>query len=140
MAEEFARKDTVERAFKRIEAMESNLIGIRDQQAILREQQAITSTLVETLKQLPVCFSELQATLVEVSAKLQSVESKVDSTNEKVEKIETNLKGEIKEIRTRASTLDDKGKIDIVVWIKNKWFEIVVGLITLSMVIKDLSK
>lgn len=133
MADEYASKESVERAFKRIETLEGAVSS-------LREQQAITSTLVDTLKQMPELFSELQLTLMSVSKNLESVESKVDNTSQKVDSIESSLKSEIQKVKKDVDSVEDKGKIDFVLWLKNKWFEIVVGLVTLSMIIKDISK
>lgn len=129
--EEYASKDSVIRLYSRLEKAESEIADIR-------EKQAVVATLVDTLKSMPALFSKLQLTLADVSNNLKTVEETVDKTNVKIDRIETNLTNEIGRVKNQVNENSEKGKIDIVKWLASKWFEIVLGIATVGLLIETL--
>ena len=107
---------------------------ISDIKIKMNTNDLLTKQAVENNERLSNAIDTLKTTMIEIS---QSVKDS-NRINGEITKTIEELNKKISSVEVRISEIDDKSKLDIVIWLKNNWFGIVGILGILYTVIKTI--
>lgn len=107
---------------------------ISDIKLKMNTNDLLTKQAVENNERLSNAIDTLKTTMIEIS---QSVKDS-NRINGEITKTIEELNKKISSVEVRISEIDDKSKLDIVIWLKNNWFGIVGILGILYTVIKTI--
>lgn len=107
---------------------------ISDMKIALNKNDLLTKQALETNSKLSNTIDVLKNTMVEIS---QSVKDSNRINNEITKTIEE-LNKKITSVEVRINEIDDKSKLDIVLWLKNNWFGIVGILGIIYTILKNI--
>lgn len=98
---------------------------------------SVLQTVVENFKELPSAINKLDKTMALMSQNLELLNQKVDNflTNNEKQKNQSSEKDKEQDAKIRE--LDDKSKVDIVVFVKKNWWKIVMTIAVLLVLLKD---
>lgn len=98
---------------------------------------SVLQTVVENFKELPSAINKLDKTMALMSQNLELLNQKVDNflTNNEKQKDQSSEKDKEQDAKIRE--LDDKSKVDIVVFVKKNWWKIVMTIAVLLVLLKD---
>ena len=88
-------------------------------------QISVLETVVENFKGLPSAINSLEKTMALMGQNLESLNKKVDTFLESADSKDEHDKEKDKEQDERIRALDDKSKVDILVFLKSNWWKIV---------------
>lgn len=98
---------------------------------------SVLQTVVENFKDLPSAINNLEKTIALMGQNLENLNKKVDTilrgTDPKLEQDKEKDKEKDKEQDERIRELDEKSKIDILVFLKNNWWKIVMTIAVLMV-------
>lgn len=86
---------------------------------------SVLQTLVENFKDLPSAINNLEKTMALMGQNLENLNKKVDTILESADSKDEHDKEKDKEQDERIRALDDKSKVDILVFLKSNWWKIV---------------
>lgn len=97
---------------------------------------SVLQTVVENFKELPSAINKLDKTMALMSQNLELLNQKVDNflTNNEKQKDKSSEKDKEQDAKIRE--LDDKSKVDIVVFIKKNWWKIVMTIAVLLVLLE----
>ena len=122
---------------KKYKAIESSLdqsFDVNEIKLKMNTNDLLTKQALENNEKLSNAIGTLKDTMVEIS---QSVKDSNRINNEITKTIEE-LNKKITSVEIRISEIDDKSKLDIVLWLKNNWFGIVGILGIIYTIIKTI--
>ena len=124
---------------KKIEHLEYDEIkpiknDISEMKISLSNNDLLTKQALESNQKLSSAIDILKNTMVEVS---QSVKDS-NRINTEITKTIEELNKKIASVETRINEIDDKSKLDIMLWMKNNWFGIVGILGVLYTILKGI--
>lgn len=98
---------------------------------------SVLQTVVENFKELPSAINKLDKTMALMSQNIELLNQKVDNflTNNEKQKDQSSEKDKEQDAKIRE--LDDKSKVDIVVFVKKNWWKIVMTIAVLLVLLKD---
>lgn len=108
----------------------SRINNISDESKKNTTEIAVLKTLLKALEELPDCFSKLSETLI-------SVEESLKRLDERTRDIDERLSLEIDSIGNSIKLQEARGKVDIIRFISDNWFQIITGIAFISLIIKD---
>ena len=122
---------------KKIEHLEYDEIkpikqDINEMKITLSNNDLLTKQALESNQKLSSALDILKNTMVEVS---QSVKDS-NKINTEITKTIEELNKKIASVETKIKEIDEKSKLDIVIWLKNNWFGIVGILGVLYTILK----
>lgn len=88
-------------------------------------QISVLETVVENFKGLPSAINSLEKTMALMGQNLESLNKKVDTILESADSKDEHDKEKDKEQDERIRALDDKSKVDILLFLKSNWWKIV---------------
>lgn len=88
-------------------------------------QISVLETVVENFKGLPSAINSLEKTIALMGQNLENLNKKVDTILESADSKDEHDKEKDKEQDERIRALDDKSKVDILVFLKSNWWKIV---------------
>lgn len=88
-------------------------------------QISVLETVVENFKGLPSAINSLEKTMALMGQNLENINKKVDTILESADSKDEHDKEKDKEQDERIRALDDKSKVDILVFLKSNWWKIV---------------
>lgn len=88
-------------------------------------QISVLETVVENFKGLPSAINSLEKTMALMGQNLENLNKKVDTILESADSKDEHDKEKDKEQDERIRALDDKSKVDILVFLKSNWWKIV---------------
>lgn len=88
-------------------------------------QISVLETVVENFKGLPSAINSLEKTMALMGQNLENLNKKVDTILESADSKDEHGKEKDKEQDERIRALDDKSKVDILVFLKSNWWKIV---------------
>lgn len=107
---------------------------ISEMKIALNSNDLLTKQALETNSKLSNTIDVLKNTMVEIS---QSVKDSNRINNEITKTIEE-LNKKITSVEIRINEIDDKSKLDIILWLKNNWFGIVGILGIIYTILKNI--
>lgn len=107
---------------------------ISDIKLKMNTNDLLTKQAVENNERLSNAIDILKTTMIEIS---QSVKDS-NRINGEITKTIEELNKKISSVEVRISEIDDKSKLDIVIWLKNNWFGIIGILGIIYTVIKTI--
>ena len=99
-------------------------------------QISVLETVVENFKGLPSAINSLEKTMALMGQNLESLNKKVDTILESADSKDEHDKEKDKEQDERIRALDDKSKVDILVFLKSNWWKIVMTAAVLLVLIE----
>lgn len=94
-------------------------------------QISVLETVVENFKGLPSAINSLEKTMALMGQNLENLNKKVDTILESADSKYEHDKEKDKEQDERIRALDDKSKVDILVFLKSNWWKIVMTVAVL---------
>lgn len=88
-------------------------------------QISVLETVVENFKGLPSAINSLEKTMALMGQNLENLNKKVDTILESADSKDEHDKEKDKEQDERIRALDDKSKVDILMFLKSNWWKIV---------------
>lgn len=87
-------------------------------------QISVLETVVENFKGLPSAINSLEKTMALMGQNLENLNKKVDTILESADSKAEHDKEKDKEQDEKIRALDDKSKVDILVFLKNNWWKV----------------
>lgn len=142
--------DSFEDLKKKVDHLEYDEINpmkedISQMKITLSNNDLLTKQALESNERLSRAIDVLKTTMVEVSQSVKDsnrinveITKTIEELNKKISSIETSTNDNLKEFGKKIEEIDNKSKLDIMLWLKNNWFGIVGILGIIYTVIKSL--
>ena len=135
--------DSFEDLKKKVDHLEYDEINPRKEdisqmKITLSNNDLLTKQALESNERLSRAIDVLKTTMVEVSQSVKDsnrinveITKTIEELNKKISSIETSTNDNLKEFGKKIEEIDNKSKLDIMLWIKNNWFGIdgILGII-----------
>lgn len=111
---------------------------INEMKITLSNNDLLTKQALESNKKVSDSLEVLKGTMIEVSQSIKDsnrinneITKTIEELNKKIGAVETNTQETLKTFGNKLEEIDNKSKLDIVLWLKNNWFGIVgiIGII-----------
>lgn len=125
---------------KRVDHLQYDEIGsmkkdLIDMKITLSNNDLLTQQSVETTKKLSETMEVMKTTMVEVAQSVKDsnringeMTKTIEELSKKISSVESSTKQSINCFSEKLDKIDNKGKLDIVEWLKSKWFEVVTAI------------
>lgn len=117
---------------------------LTDMKITLSNNDLLTKQAIESNQKLSDSLEVLKSTMVEVAQSVKDsnringeITKTIEELNKKITSVETNTKNSIDDFSAKLDRMDEKAKIDILEWLKSKWFEVILTLGALAYVISQ---
>lgn len=142
--------DSFEDLKKKVDHLEYDEINpmkedISQMKITLSNNDLLTKQALESNERLSRAIDVLKTTMVEVSQSVKDsnrinveITKTIEELNKKISSIETSTNDNLKEFGKKIEEIDNKSKLDIMLWLKNNWFGIVGILGIIYTIIKSL--
>lgn len=129
--------DSFEDLKKKVDHLEYDEINpmkedISQMKITLSNNDLLTKQALESNERLSRAIDVLKTTMVEVSQSVKDsnrinveITKTIEELNKKISSIETSTNDNLKEFGKKIEEIDNKSKLDIMLWLKNNWFGIV---------------
>lgn len=97
---------------------------------------SVLQTVVENFKDLPSAINNLEKTMALMGQNLENLNKKVDTILKGADSQSEHDREKDKEQDERIRTLDDKSKVDILVFLKNNWWKIAMSIAVLLVLVE----
>lgn len=97
---------------------------------------SVLQTLVENFKDLPTAINNLEKTMALMGQNLENLNKKVDTILEGADSKSEREREKDKEQDEKIRALDDKSKVDILVFLKNNWWKIAMSIAVLLVLVE----
>lgn len=97
---------------------------------------SVLQTLVENFKDLPTAINSLEKTMALMGQNLENLNKKVDTILEGAGSKSEHDREKDREQDEKIRALDDKSKVDILVFLKNNWWKIAMSVAVLLVLIE----
>ena len=97
---------------------------------------SVLQTVVENFKDLPSAINSLEKTMALMGQNLENLNKKVDTILEGADSKIEHDKEKDKEQDERIRALDEKSKVDILVFLKNNWWKIAMSIAVLLVLLE----
>lgn len=97
---------------------------------------SILQTVVENFKDLPSAINSLEKTMALMGQNLENLNKKVDTILEGADSKSEREREKDKEQDEKIRALDDKSKVDILVFLKNNWWKIAMSIAVLLVLVE----
>lgn len=105
---------------------------INEMKITLSNNDLLTKQALESNKKVSDSLEVLKGTMIEVSQSIKDsnrinneITKTIEELNKKVGAVETNTQETLKVFGDKIEEIDNKSKLDIILWLKNNWFGIV---------------
>ena len=111
---------------------------INEMKITLSNNDLLTKQALDSNKKVSDSLEVLKGTMIEVSQSIKDsnrinneITKTIEELNKKIGAVETNTQETLKTFGNKLEEIDNKSKLDIVLWLKNNWFGIVgiIGII-----------
>lgn len=111
---------------------------INEMKITLSNNDLLTKQALESNKKVSDSLEVLKGTMIEVSQSIKDsnrinneITKTIEELNKKIGAVETNTQETLKTFGNKLEEIDNKSKLDIMLWLKNNWFGIVgiIGII-----------
>ena len=111
---------------------------INEMKITLSNNDLLTKQALESTKKVSDSLEVLKGTMIEVSQSIKDsnrinneITKTIEELNKKVGAVETNTQETLRAFGDKIEEIDNKSKLDIMIWLKNNWFGIVgiIGII-----------
>lgn len=142
--------DSFEDLKKKVDHLEYDEINpmkedISQMKITLSNNDLLTKQALESNERLSRAIDVLKTTMVEVSQSVKDsnrinveITKTIEELNKKISSIETSTNDNLKEFGKKIEEIDNKSKLDIMLWLKNNWFGIIGILGIIYTIIKSL--
>lgn len=97
---------------------------------------SVLQTVVENFKDLPSAINSLEKTMALMGQNLENLNKKVDTILEGADSKNEHDREKDREQDERIRALDDKSKVDILVFLKNNWWKIAMSIAILLVLLE----
>lgn len=97
---------------------------------------SVLQTLVENFKDLPTAINSLEKTMALMGQNLENLNKKVDTILEGAGSKSEHDREKDREQDEKIRALDDKSKVDILVFLKNNWWKIAMSIAVLLVLVE----
>ena len=142
--------DSFEDLKKKVDHLEYDEINpmkedISQMKITLSNNDLLTKQALESNERLSRAIDVLKTTMVEVSQSVKDsnrinveITKTIEELNKKISSVESSTNENLKEFGRKIEEIDNKSKLDIMLWLKNNWFGIVGILGIIYTIIKSL--
>ena len=135
---------------KKIDHLESDEINpMKDDINVIKvnisKYDLLIKQALESNKKVSDSLEVLKDTMVEVSRSVRDsnrindeITKTIEELNKRISSVDNNTKDALEKFETKITEIDNKSKLDIVLWLKNNWFGVIGILGLIYTVIKNL--
>ena len=105
---------------------------INEMKITLSNNDLLTKQALDSNKKVSDSLEVLKGTMIEVSQSIKDsnrinneITKTIEELNKKIGAVETNTQETLKTFGNKLEEIDNKSKLDIMIWLKNNWFGIV---------------
>lgn len=105
---------------------------VNEMKITLSNNDLLTKQAVESNKKLSESIDVLKTTMIEVAQSVKDsnrinneITKTIEEMNKKIISVEKNTSDSLDDFGRKLDEIDEKSKVDIVIWLKNNWFAIV---------------
>lgn len=136
------RVDYLER--DKIPAIEKDIneikIGLTENTLLTKQSIESSEKLASTMENVKDCMSEMAQSLKDNNKISSELTQAVSSLNKKVEDTNSRMERKFNEVDEKIEIVNDKSKVDILSWIRDNWFKVVLTIGALSYVVTKIIK
>jgi chromosome segregation ATPase len=111
----------------------------------MREHSILATQTVETLDKLSDTMDSFKSTMIEITHSLKESNKEVanlgrtvDSLEDKVNRTNDKMDERFNELKSKVESVDDKGKVDLVLWCKTNWYKLAISLGLLGILLGEI--
>ena len=110
-------------------------LDLRENNLLTKQSIEMNAKLTDTMDSLKSAMLEISHSIKETSKETANLGRKVDSLDDKVNRTNDKMDEKFTELKSKVESVDDKAKVDILVWCKSNWFKLAIsfGLIGLLL-------
>ena len=113
-------------------------LDLRENNLLTKQSIEMNAKLSDTMDSFKSAMIEITHSIKESNKETAGLGRKMDSLEDKVNRTNDKMDEKFKELKSKVESVDDKGKVDLIMWCKNNWFKLVlsfglVGLIILQV-------
>lgn len=110
-------------------------LDLRENNLLTKQSIEMNAKLSDTMDSFKSAMIEITHSIKESNKETAGLGRKMDSLEDKVNRTNDKMDEKFKELKSKVESVDDKAKVDILVWCKNNWFKLAIsfGLIGLLL-------
>ena len=136
------RVDYIER--DKIPAIEKDIneikIGLTENTLLTKQSIESSEKLASTMENVKDCMAEMAQSLKDNNKISSELTQAVSSLNKKVEDTNSRMERKFNEVDEKIEIVNDKSKVDILSWIRDNWFKVVLTVGALSYIVTKIIK
>lgn len=142
MEELSQRLDYLER--DKIPAIEKDIsdikVGLTENTLLTKQSIESSEKLAVTMENVKDCMTEMAQSLKDNNKISSELTQAVGTLNQKVEDTNSRMERKFNEVDERIENVNDKSKVDILSWMRDNWFKVVVSIGALGYVVSQIIK
>ena len=142
MEELSQRLDYLER--DKIPAIEKDIsdikVGLTENTLLTKQSIESSEKLAVTMENVKDCMTEMAQSLKDNNKISSELTQAVGTLNKKVEDTNSRMERKFNEVDERIENVNDKSKVDILSWMRDNWFKVVVSIGALGYVVSQIIK
>jgi methyl-accepting chemotaxis protein len=142
MEELSQRLDYLERDI--IPAIEKDIsdikVGLTENTLLTKQSIESSEKLAVTMENVKDCMTEMAQSLKDNNKISSELTQAVGTLNKKVEDTNSRMERKFNEVDERIENVNDKSKVDILSWMRDNWFKVVVSIGALGYVVSQIIK
>lgn len=136
------RVDYLER--DKIPAIEKDIsdikVGLTENTLLTKQSIESSEKLAVTMENVKDCMTEMAQSLKDNNKISSELTQAVGTLNQKVEDTNSRMERKFNEVDERIENVNDKSKVDILSWMRDNWFKVVVSIGALGYVVSQIIK
>lgn len=136
------RVDYLER--DKIPAIEKDIgeikIGLKENTILTKQSIESSEKLAVTMENVKDCMTEMAQSLKDNNKISSELTQAVGNLNQKVEETNTRMERKFNEVDEKIELVNEKSKVDILSWMRDNWFKVVLAVGALSYVVTYIIK
>ena len=115
-------------------------IGLTENTLLTKQSIESSEKLASTMENVKDCMTEMAQSLKDNNKISSELTQAVSSLNQKVEDTNSKMERKFNEVDERIESVNNKSKVDILSWMRDNWFKVVLAIGALGYVTSQLIK
>ena len=112
-------------------------LDLRENNLLTKQSIDMNAKLTDTMDSLKTAMLEISSSIKETNKETAGLGRKVDSLEDKVNRTNDKMDIKFKELKSEVESVDEKGKVDVLVWCKTNWFKLAVSFGLLGLILQQ---
>lgn len=115
-------------------------VGLTENTLLTKQSIESSEKLAVTMENVKDCMTEMAQSLKDNNKISSELTQAVGTLNKKVEDTNSRMERKFNEVDERIENVNDKSKVDILSWMRDNWFKVVVSIGALGYVVSQIIK